>query len=368
MYQSILKSNKKKKDQSIETLRGLAIILMVAGHVIGHDSDAGMQVEDNSLFRYFYISFEFLRMPLFTVISGYVYALRPLKRTGVFPFLKGKSRRLLIPLITVGTLQFFTKYLVPETNATVKLHDIWNIYIFPFEHFWFLQALFWVFIIVAILEYNYILHSFKGWLITFAISFLSLIYLSGISNFFSIGSGLYLLPFFILGIGIFRYSTYLFNKPSLMLLGILFLSGITITQMGWFSEINFVDPMILGIMIHAGSFSGIALLFRFRFAYKPLAIVGFFAFGVYLFHVFGSASSRIVLQYFGIENHTFIFIFGLTAGLFFPVLLEIITLRYTGFQYLFFGKRFSPKKSEIKDKTVNQIKNQEEEFNIIPNK
>ena len=92
-----------KKDQSIETLRGLAIILMVAGHVIGNTSAHGMRVEDDSVFRHIYFSLKFLRMPLFTVISGYVYALRPLNTTMIGRFIKGKARRILVPMVAVGT-------------------------------------------------------------------------------------------------------------------------------------------------------------------------------------------------------------------------------------------------------------------------
>ena len=92
---------------------------------------------------------------------------------------------------------------------------------------------------------------------------------------FSVSVRVYLLPFFILGIGLYRYSNHLLNNSSLMLLDFLFLTGIFISQMELFSEINFVEPMILGIMIHLVSFSGIALLFRFRISYNPLVIMFF---------------------------------------------------------------------------------------------
>ena len=64
-----------EKDLRIETMRGLALFLMVAGHVIGSSSDLGMKVPDDSVLRYLYESLVYIRMPLFTAISGYVYAL-----------------------------------------------------------------------------------------------------------------------------------------------------------------------------------------------------------------------------------------------------------------------------------------------------
>ena len=67
-----------EKDTTIETLRGAVIILVVIGHVIGSASDGGMKVSDDSILRYFYFTFiDPLQMPLFTIIAGSVYALRP---------------------------------------------------------------------------------------------------------------------------------------------------------------------------------------------------------------------------------------------------------------------------------------------------
>ena len=62
------------KDLHVETLRGLAILLMVAGHVIGNDSTHGMRVDDSSVWRSAWVSLEFLRLPLFTFLSGVVSA------------------------------------------------------------------------------------------------------------------------------------------------------------------------------------------------------------------------------------------------------------------------------------------------------
>ena len=45
-----------EKDLRIETMRGLALFLMVAGHVIGSSSDLGMKVPDDSVLRYLYES------------------------------------------------------------------------------------------------------------------------------------------------------------------------------------------------------------------------------------------------------------------------------------------------------------------------
>lgn len=67
-----------RKDWSIEVLRGVAILLVVAYHVISGQSFA---VPDGrySIFHHLSSLFDCVRMPLFTVITGYVFALRPVR-------------------------------------------------------------------------------------------------------------------------------------------------------------------------------------------------------------------------------------------------------------------------------------------------
>ena len=53
----------------VETLRGLACVLLVLYHVIGIDSSTGMRVEDGPV-RWLNDGLAYLRMPLFTFLSG----------------------------------------------------------------------------------------------------------------------------------------------------------------------------------------------------------------------------------------------------------------------------------------------------------
>jgi peptidoglycan/LPS O-acetylase OafA/YrhL len=62
-----------KRNIPVDTLRGLACILLVAYHVIGVTPESGLRLHDgilknaNELLAY-------IRMPLFTFLSGFVYA------------------------------------------------------------------------------------------------------------------------------------------------------------------------------------------------------------------------------------------------------------------------------------------------------
>lgn len=325
-----------KKDQSIETLRGLAIILMVAGHVIGNTSETGMQVENDSVFRHLYFSLKFLRMPLFTVISGYVYALRPLNRSMIEKFIKGKTLRILLPMITVGTLQYLVRIIVPGTNKTPEITNIWTIYFFPFDQFWFLQSIFLIFVSITLLEYFRLLETPAKWFISFAFVCGMFLLMPLFTSFFSFFGFVYLFPFFVLGIGIKRFSNlFLSDKLSITLLFV-FVAGIIIQQLAWYNYLNIdldrYSPLSLAIGL-----SGILLLFKIKKNVRWLAWLGYYAYGIYLFHVFGTAGSRIIISKFGMRLGWEIFLIGLIAGLLFPVMLETFLERSPKLRLIFLG-------------------------------
>ncbi|MFD2015051.1 acyltransferase family protein [Vibrio olivae] len=104
-----------KRNIKVDTLRGLACILLVAFHVIGSDASNGLRV-DTGWYREINDTFAYIRMPLFTFISGVVYAYRPFN--GDFGrFLSGKFKRVLVPMLTLGTLFAIVQSATPGTNG-----------------------------------------------------------------------------------------------------------------------------------------------------------------------------------------------------------------------------------------------------------
>ena len=57
-----------------DTVRGLACLALLAYHVVGPDQTSGMRLPDGSAWHLAMNSLDFLRMPVFTVLSGYFYA------------------------------------------------------------------------------------------------------------------------------------------------------------------------------------------------------------------------------------------------------------------------------------------------------
>lgn len=88
------------RDTRVDTLRGIACLLLVAYHVIGGEEGRGLDVSSGSFLVWFSDSMAYLRMPLFTFLAGFVFAARPNLSSQTGRFMWGKVRRLLPMLST----------------------------------------------------------------------------------------------------------------------------------------------------------------------------------------------------------------------------------------------------------------------------
>ncbi|MEA1979457.1 MAG: acyltransferase [candidate division Zixibacteria bacterium] len=336
----------KQKNLSVETLRGLAIILVVIGHVIGYDILGGMKVPEDSSWRHFYFTFSYIRMPLFTVISGWVYSLYPIKSGTGFSFMMKKARRILIPMVVVVSIYFISQVLLPYTSMNESIADIWKVYIFPYSLYWYLPSLILVFIIITILEELNLLKDILSWSIFFLISIAGLLlrdlFLEGSTNYFSYLGAIYLLPFFLLGLAINRFKEVFSNRIFLWIMLILLIVGVLLQQLGWYEVFEYDFYMLkksgpIGLLV---GITSTILLMRIKWNNKILIYIGGFSYTIYLFHVFGVGLTRVVLQkYIGISNNYIIFFVCLTAGVVTPIIIEYIFDRYQLSRLLFLGRK-----------------------------
>lgn len=299
----------------IDTLRGLACVLLVAYHVVGFNAETGLRLSEGIL-RNISDTLVFVRMPLFTFLSGLVYALRPFS-SGEFAFISKKARRLLLPMLTVGSLFAFLQALTPGANT----RDIeWlTLHIKPVAHFWFIESLFIVFIFILFCEKLKFFTKFSKFLYVFGLSLA--LYVSPINfNYFSFSGFIYLLPYFLFGMALVRYK-FSIEVSNATRLGLsLLLIFFTILIFKGFVP-HFEQRSLLNLI--SGCLSCLLLLVV-GFRFKPLAWLGAYSYSIYLFHVFFTASTRIFLHKFDIYNTGLIFSTALIAGLILPILSEYI--------------------------------------------
>lgn len=117
----------------IDSLKGLAIVLVVWGHI----AEKSMGIVGQP-FNLMYSSFH---MPLFMFLSG-MFAfkhLHDLRLTSISGFLKKKVIRVLLPFITIGGFY-----------SVIICHDASAVFLGIFGGYWFLPALFICLILGAI--------------------------------------------------------------------------------------------------------------------------------------------------------------------------------------------------------------------------
>ncbi|MDL2221173.1 acyltransferase [Parabacteroides sp. OttesenSCG-928-N08] len=333
----------REKNLHIETLRGLSILLIVMGHVIGSTPEGGMQIDYPSPWRYFYLCSIFIRLPLITAIAGWVYALKPVTAERAGAFVKNKFYRLLIPMFVVAALYYIMQIIIPGTNKSESISEIWRLFLFPYTYFWYLFSLFVIMLFILVIDLNGWASTFKRWSLCLVAALLlavaeKTIIPYEVPNLFGFKGALLLLPYFIAGVGINRFSSILSDKRYNVAYILMAVIGIVLLQVEWFSSFGdygilfeslkplFIIPLL-------------ALLFYYMPIFKPLVWVGAFSYTIYLYHGFGTAGGRIILSYLGIENRPVVFLFASAIAILCPVILDRILVRSKPLRFFFLGKK-----------------------------
>lgn len=333
----------KEKNLSIESMRGIAILLVVIGHVIGSAPDGGMKIDFPSPWRYIYMCIDYIQMPLFTAIAGWVYSLKPVGAVSLGRFAGGKFKRLLVPMATVSTLYFIVQYLVPGTNNKEALCDIWRIYLFPYTIFWYLQSLFLIFIAVSVLDRSGFMATRDRWSIVLAFS--SLMYVMQavvipyeVPNVFSFKGALDQLPYFVAGVGIQRFGAgiYAGGKKYFIVLAII---GIAVLQLKWFHPHFF--PELYKCLLPLWLIPKLFILLSLKWKNRFFIYFGTYAYSIYLFHGFGTSGGRIILSYLGIHERVLVFTVALAVAVFVPIAADRILSRSRLLGMLLLGKPYN---------------------------
>ncbi|HEU4827541.1 MAG TPA: acyltransferase [Dongiaceae bacterium] len=334
----------------VETLRGIACILLVSYHVIGDTSSNGLRLPDGDLFSFVNRMFIDVRMPLFSFISGFVFS----AYAADLPALRGKVgakvRRLLVPMVVVGSLHYgLQTVFAPQGDAQVPYYYL---FILPYEHFWYLQATFLLMLTVFVVTY-----ALKGdGTRAAAVLLLPCILVSVLldrwhPDVFSSYKAVYLAPYFLTGYlishaarlkaGMDRAAA---SKPLVAAASVLF---ILLFVLEWALVANLVHPgaperraIGLGVGLSACLF-----LFLLRFQWRFLTFIGDKSYAIYLFHVLFTAGSRIVLERLvpglGVPA---LFAVGVVAGLTGPIVVSWLALKHPVSSLLFLGIRTAPRR------------------------
>jgi peptidoglycan/LPS O-acetylase OafA/YrhL len=297
----------------IDTLRGLACLLLVMFHVVGNTDTSGLNLDRshglvlvNELLSYF-------RMPLFSVLSGYVYAQRPF-HDHAGEFVLGKVRRLLIPMLVVGTAFALMQAAVPGTSAHIV--DWRMLHIVPVAHYWFLESLFLIFMAILALERINALSTkprFVAVLVFAAAAFI----VQPLPVFFGMSGAVHLFPFVLFGLWCGRFARGGKDGAHLSQLQLSLLLFLVVIVHVALAGPELPDGSSLCAL--ALGLGGCLMLLRSGMHSTWLAWVGDHSYAIFLFHVMGSAAARIVLTTVGFESLFLLLPAGMIAGVLLPL-------------------------------------------------
>ena len=311
------------REMTVDTVRGIAIILLVAFHVVGYRS-TGLRLPDGHPVREVNAMLIYVRMPLFTILSGYVYALRPFAGD-VRRFVRGKARRLLIPLLVVGTMFAVLQSLTPGTNGGLEGNGWWTLHIHPVAHFWFVEALFWVFLFVMLAERWRWLDTLRSTSVVFVVAGLASALVTP-PVWLGLEGALYLLPFFVFGLGIKRFGMAGSNRLALLIGVPVMVVGLGYCFAGIYDVVDASSRTSVPSLV-AGCSAGFVLL-RSGIRSRALVTIGVFSYTIYLFHTFATSASRIGLEEVGVESVPVQLALGIALGISVPIVVDLIARRH----------------------------------------
>ena len=314
----------------VDKLKGYACFLVLFGHVIMGIRLAGVPIP--SFFEgaeKFIWSFH---VALFLFLSGVVY-----KETGEWKskgtksgFILHKLLNLGIPYIFFSAVYILINSLVGQVNTQSSMADILNIWHTPVAQYWFLYALFFLFVVWTIFS-----GLLKNWVITLVMLFIG-----------------YVLPLFGIGLGPFDIVFYsalafglgtvvdfskltkipLWAKCAVILAHLA--TGVALIMLG-----KIEAPFFKELMIVFGIYSSILFIFLLQ-DIKPvsrfLLFVNKYSFQIYLLHTIFTAGIRIVLVRINLTNWIVHIIVGTLCGLVFSVLAAVIAKKVKLFNFFFF--------------------------------
>ena len=291
---------------NLDTVRGLACFLLVCYHVVG-DRTRGLQLPTTSDWHYVMSSFDFIRMPIFTILSGFLYGHQRVTASNLAVFARKKIRRIVVPLLVATTIYWVLKEESGDHTKSLLVALFW-----PYEHLWYLQALVILFGSAAIVDA--VFKVSPGALLV-AVIVLALISADrpDVVTLFSIDGAMYLAPYFAFGIFLASAPRVLEDRNIGILLGVL-AGAILVFQQ---ASLNDLVPPISKYEFIA-TVCGIAscvFVLQFMRPISLLATVGQYSYTIYLWHVLFNASARKVMIALGFDAPPLLFAVGVAVGI-----------------------------------------------------
>ena len=308
------------RQQWIDVVRGLGIILVVFGHVERGLTAAGLVREDSWLYPVDYITHTF-NMPLFFVVAG-LNAEHSLLR-GAANFFWGKCWTVAYPYFLWSIIQGSVQVAMSGAiNRPMTIHDLMAIPWIPISPFWFLYALFICHVLIAVTPRN------RFWL---AIVAGALYAFSFIESLGIVSTGCHYFLFYALGVFLAPYLEAWFQKHPPRLWALVVIVGLCLiaTGIGYRSGFDYTSPLLLpAATLGIAGMIGLARFCSGRMAHV-LGLLGMMSMAIFVMHILAAAGTRGLLLKLHVPVNLPLYLFlGTFVGVAAPVLAFLVFRRF----------------------------------------
>ncbi|MBZ9625463.1 acyltransferase [Clostridium sp. FP2] len=350
------------REEWIIRTKAFAILLVVIGHMFRGFISAN--ICNYSSFKYIDFIVDSFAMPLFFILSGYLYA----KTKQIDSFSKYKKisfnniLNLGIPYFVFTLVQSTINIILSsKTNGTVSIINLLRIPIVPLFQFWFLYTLLIIFLIIPLLEIllknKYIILAILI-ILKFASPYL-------VTNIFLVDSFCdYAFYFYIGKILYLKNKALVTNNLALALFSLIyiFLNILSYTKFVYIHN-RFISSILEIALSLTGSLFAIfvtSLLSTINnFIRNIFNIIGKYSFHIYLLHVIPMAGIRIILsKIFKIDNFALHTALGLILGVSIPIIAGYIAYKINILNFFFYPTKYIYKTKENLIKTMPNINSQ----------
>ncbi|WP_430466737.1 acyltransferase family protein [Winogradskyella ouciana] len=309
-----MKSNKKYLFD-VDVAVGIAIALVVYGHLLFNVKDLAWFVESRRLIYRFH-------MPLFMFLSGLLmsYSYKPVESLKMYgEFLKKKLKKFVPPYLLFSFIFLLFDYLFYGLNSSDLLETVKATFIYPAEgsagFLWYVYVLFEFYLVLPLLML--VAKKYSLVLLTFAIA----LHFFNVTHLFNLNMFAFYLLFITLGIIANKYLSIYYKVLSK--LGFIFVAIFVAVLYVAFTEYYKIPKVITGLCsIPAIHF--IAIKITTTKMGKELAYLGRYSFYIYLMNTLVMGALFIAFtKGLGIDNLALISPVLFIAGAYIPIFIYI---------------------------------------------
>jgi fucose 4-O-acetylase-like acetyltransferase len=370
----------------VDYIRGMCIIMVVYRHVHEGLDTVGVRSGSYALLEWINMFFFNFRMPLFFIVSG-IFLAGNLARKGVKGYVNDRFSTIFYPLMVWGAIQITLQFVfAPFVHVQRVPMDYLNLLIQPrrVEQFWYLNALFFVSTLYAIISWYARFKPVQQLMLGLFFYVISSYCLRNGIQIGFLSDTLFFYVFFAVGDLLSDMITNTKNYPLLSSYKItLILLPFFVACQIYFSYLNlsahddyFVQykrPEVFAITSAIGCAFFISLSFMLQKMgnLRFLRVIGYHSLLIYVMHLIVTAALRTVLvRFFGIENIPVLMVVSFTGGVIIPIVIYNLSLqlgawwlyslkrpdgapRTTGQPMLYFGNNVVVPKESVNSDKVN---------------